>query len=185
MALPLGSQFPAHRFHSQSGWWLGSFSKIPIASSRYESMVQNVRRDAKPGTSEIFRTVSNARKICSIQRAQYPADPIFNFPAALDLTLSQILVTIGSFKHQLDHFQQPNLPPTLSFTMSTQLDQLKEHTIVVCDTGDVAAIERLKPQDATTNPSLIYKAAGMPEYIALIDDAITYGKGDLGLAMVS
>jgi transaldolase len=69
--------------------------------------------------------------------------------------------------------------------MSTQLDQLKEHTIVVCDTGDVAAIERLKPQDATTNPSLIYKAAGMSEYVALIDDAITYGKGDLGLAMVS
>jgi hypothetical protein len=69
--------------------------------------------------------------------------------------------------------------------MSTQLDQLKEHTIVVCDTGDVAAIERLKPQDATTNPSLIYKAAGMPEYVGLIDDAITYGKGDLGLAMVS
>ena len=69
--------------------------------------------------------------------------------------------------------------------MSTQLDQLKEHTIVVCDTGDVAAIERLKPQDATTNPSLIYKAAGMSEYVALVDDAIAYGKGDLDLAMVS
>jgi transaldolase len=67
--------------------------------------------------------------------------------------------------------------------MSTQLDQLKEHTIVVCDTGDVAAIERIKPQDATTNPSLIYKAAGMSEYVALVDDAIAYAKGDLDLAM--
>jgi len=67
--------------------------------------------------------------------------------------------------------------------MATQLDQLKEHTIVVCDTGDVDAIGRLKPQDATTNPSLIYKAAAMPQYSALIDDAVAYAKGDLGLAM--
>ena len=41
--------------------------------------------------------------------------------------------------------------------MSSQLDQLKEYTIVVSDTGDVDTIKRLKPQDATTNPSLIYK----------------------------
>ena len=41
--------------------------------------------------------------------------------------------------------------------MTSQLDQLKEFTIVVSDTGDVEAIKRLKPQDATTNPSLIYK----------------------------
>jgi len=65
----------------------------------------------------------------------------------------------------------------------TQLDQLKEHTIVVCDTGDVDAIGRLKPQDATTNPSLIYKAAAMPQYEKLIDDAVAYAKGDLDLAM--
>jgi transaldolase len=41
--------------------------------------------------------------------------------------------------------------------MTSQLEQLKEYTIVVSDTGDVDAIKRLKPQDATTNPSLIYK----------------------------
>jgi transaldolase len=41
--------------------------------------------------------------------------------------------------------------------MTSQLDQLKEYTIVVSDTGDIEAIKRLKPQDATTNPSLIYK----------------------------
>ena len=69
--------------------------------------------------------------------------------------------------------------------MTNQLEQLKEHTIVVCDTGDVNAIKRLKPQDATTNPSLIYKAAKMEDYAALVDDAVSYGKGDLGLVMVS
>jgi transaldolase len=68
--------------------------------------------------------------------------------------------------------------------MTSQLEQLKEHTIVVADTGDVEAIARVKPQDATTNPSLITKAAGMPQYAKLIDDAIEYAKGDLALAMV-
>ena len=69
--------------------------------------------------------------------------------------------------------------------MSNQYEQLKEYTIVVADTGDLEAIGRLKPQDATTNPSLIYKAATMPQYEKLIDDAIKYSKGDLSVAMVS
>jgi transaldolase len=68
--------------------------------------------------------------------------------------------------------------------MASQLDQLKQYTIVVCDTGDVEAIKRFKPQDATTNPSLIYKAAQMPQYASLIDDAIAYGKGDIVVVMV-
>ena len=68
--------------------------------------------------------------------------------------------------------------------MTSQLEQLKEHTIVVADTGDVEAIARVKPQDATTNPSLITKAAGMEKYAHLIDDAVKYAKGDLSLAMV-
>jgi transaldolase len=65
-----------------------------------------------------------------------------------------------------------------------QYEQLKEYTIVVADTGDIEAIERFKPQDATTNPSLIYKASTMPQYIKLIDNAIEYSKGDIHLAMV-
>ena len=67
--------------------------------------------------------------------------------------------------------------------MATQLDQLKEHTIVVADSGEVEAIRRLKPQDATTNPSLIYKAAGMESYAKMIDDAVASSNGDLSLAM--
>jgi hypothetical protein len=69
--------------------------------------------------------------------------------------------------------------------VNSQLDQLKEYTIVVADTGDVDAIKRLQPQDATTNPSLIYKASSMEQYAKLIDDAIDYGKGDVETTLVS
>lgn len=54
----------------------------------------------------------------------------------------------------------------------TQLDQLKQFTTVVADTGDFATLKQYAPQDATTNPSLIFKAAQMPEYSWLLDKAI-------------
>jgi len=66
--------------------------------------------------------------------------------------------------------------------MTSKLDQLKQFTTVVADTGDLDAIARLKPVDATTNPSLLLKAAAMPGYSALLKSAVTAGKGDLGLA---
>lgn len=56
--------------------------------------------------------------------------------------------------------------------MSTQLDQLKQLTVVVADTGDFASMKEFAPRDATTNPSLILKAAAMPAYSALVDQAI-------------
>jgi transaldolase len=56
--------------------------------------------------------------------------------------------------------------------MSTQLDQLKQFTVVVADTGDFATLKQYAPRDATTNPSLIFKAAQMPEYQFLVDKAI-------------
>ncbi|HWA28229.1 MAG TPA: transaldolase [Lacunisphaera sp.] len=55
---------------------------------------------------------------------------------------------------------------------STQLDQLKQFTVVVADTGDFASMKQYAPRDATTNPSLIFKAAGMPDYAWIIDQAI-------------
>lgn len=67
--------------------------------------------------------------------------------------------------------------------MANQVEQLKELTVIVADTGDVDSIKRLKPQDATTNPSLIYKAATMSQYAKLVDDAVAYGKGDLETVM--
>lgn len=59
-----------------------------------------------------------------------------------------------------------------------QLQQLQQMTTVVADTGDIASIARLKPVDATTNPSLILKAASQPEYVALIDRAVRTAKGE-------
>jgi transaldolase len=56
--------------------------------------------------------------------------------------------------------------------MSNQLDQLKQFTVVVADTGDFASMKEFSPRDATTNPSLILKAAGMPSYAPLLDQAI-------------
>lgn len=55
------------------------------------------------------------------------------------------------------------------------LASLKQHSVIVADTGDIDAIARLKPRDATTNPSLLYKAAQVPGYRALVDDAIAHG----------
>ncbi|HVT72687.1 MAG TPA: transaldolase [Lacunisphaera sp.] len=53
-----------------------------------------------------------------------------------------------------------------------QLDRLKQFTTVVADTGDFATLRQYAPQDATTNPSLILKAAGMPVYSPLVDQAV-------------
>lgn len=57
-----------------------------------------------------------------------------------------------------------------------QLDQLKQFTTVVADTGDFASLKQFAPRDATTNPSLILKAAQMPEYQFLVDKAIADNK---------
>lgn len=56
-------------------------------------------------------------------------------------------------------------------TQSNKLDQLKAMTVVVADTGDIEAIKKYQPQDCTTNPSLILKAAGMPGYQHLLTEA--------------
>ncbi|MGF1689115.1 transaldolase [Photobacterium japonica] len=60
--------------------------------------------------------------------------------------------------------------------MSTKLEQLRALTTVVADTGDIEAISKYQPEDATTNPSLILKAAQIAEYAPLIDQAIAYAK---------
>ncbi|KAI0055432.1 transaldolase [Artomyces pyxidatus] len=61
--------------------------------------------------------------------------------------------------------------------MTTSLDYLKQTgTVVVSDSGDFESIDVYKPQDATTNPSLLLAAANKPQYARLIDVAIAYGK---------
>jgi len=64
--------------------------------------------------------------------------------------------------------------------MTDQLSGLKQHSLVVADTGDFASIQKYQPRDATTNPSLLLKAATMPEYAALVDDTLARTKKEDG-----
>ncbi len=59
----------------------------------------------------------------------------------------------------------------------SKLEQLKDMTTVVADTGDFEAISQYSPEDATTNPSLILKAAQMPSYKSLVDEVIASVSG--------
>lgn len=72
----------------------------------------------------------------------------------------------------LKYFKEPSL--------MDQLEQLKKMTTVVVDTGDIDAIEKYRPTDATTNPSLLLSAIQKPQYKALLDDAIQYGQAKGG-----
>jgi transaldolase len=67
----------------------------------------------------------------------------------------------------------PNLPKNL-------LDQLRQYTVVVADTGDLEAMEKFHPQDATTNPSLITTVAQMPQYQPVVDGVIMDARKELG-----
>ena len=60
------------------------------------------------------------------------------------------------------------------------LEQLRRYTTVVADTGDIEAMEKFRPQDATTNPSLITAAAQMPQYQSVVDEVLKQAKDDLG-----
>jgi transaldolase len=61
--------------------------------------------------------------------------------------------------------------------MPNQLESLRKHSVVVADTGDIDAVARWKPQDATTNPSLLLSAAQDARYRPLVEDAAARGKG--------
>ena len=62
----------------------------------------------------------------------------------------------------------------------THLESLKKVTVIVADTGDLDAIAKHKPQDATTNPSLLSKAAPQPQYRGLVDEALKYAAAQAG-----
>jgi transaldolase len=67
---------------------------------------------------------------------------------------------------------QPAIIPVLA----NQLDQLRSMSVVVADTGDIESIRKFKPQDCTTNPSLILKASLQPEYAYLVDEAVSWAR---------
>jgi transaldolase len=60
------------------------------------------------------------------------------------------------------------------------LEQLRNYTVVVADTGDIEAMEKFRPQDATTNPSLITTAAQMPQYQPIVDGVLKDSRNELG-----
>jgi transaldolase len=62
----------------------------------------------------------------------------------------------------------------------TLLEQLRKYTVVVADTGDIEAMEKFRPQDATTNPSLITTAAQMPQYQPIVDGVLRDARNELG-----
>src|SRR5499427_8417053 len=61
--------------------------------------------------------------------------------------------------------------------MASKLEQLRSMTVVVADTGDIEAVRRLKPQDCTTNPTLLLKAVENPAYAHLVEEAVAWGRG--------
>src|SRR5438067_5480269 len=64
-----------------------------------------------------------------------------------------------------------------------QLESLRQQSLVVADTGDIEAVARWKPQDATTNPSLLLTSAQDPRFRHLVDAAIKEARGDVPIAM--
>jgi len=74
------------------------------------------------------------------------------------------------------HIATTSTTNTTTTTMTTALDSLKQYTTVVSDTGDFEGLEAYKPQDGTTNPSLILAAVKDPKYGRLIDVAVKYAK---------
>src|SRR5215472_15741821 len=83
-----------------------------------------------------------------------------------------MLLATSNYSKTMSATEQLATPPAAV----TQLDQLKKFTKVVADTGDFDTIKEYAPQDATTNPSLILKAAQLPAYKELVAKAIAEGK---------
>jgi transaldolase len=67
--------------------------------------------------------------------------------------------------------------------MTTHLESLRRYSLVVADTGDIDAVARWKPQDATTNPSLLLVSAEDPRYQPLVENALRQAGGDIAAAM--
>jgi transaldolase len=67
--------------------------------------------------------------------------------------------------------------------MTSQLESLRKHSLVVADTGDIDAVARWKPQDATTNPSLLLTSAEDPRFRSVVEQSISQGQGDADVSM--
>jgi transaldolase len=95
-------------------------------------------------------------------------EPLFIFPHPNSGTLSSNALDDRSALPQ-----EEIMPQNL-------LEQLRKYTVVVADTGDIEAMEKFRPQDATTNPSLITTAAQMPHYQPIVDGVLKDARNELG-----
>ncbi|WP_334175141.1 transaldolase [Pseudoxanthobacter sp.] len=64
--------------------------------------------------------------------------------------------------------------------MVSKLDQLRQMSVVVADTGDIDAVSQLKPVDCTTNPTLVLKAVSLPRFAETLDEAVAWGRAQSG-----
>ena len=76
--------------------------------------------------------------------------------------------------------ENSDFDPLEGFVSKNILEQLRAFTVVVADTGDMEAMEKFRPQDATTNPSLITAASQMPQYQQIVDDVLQEARKELG-----
>jgi len=76
---------------------------------------------------------------------------------------------------QADEDHQGSSPRKLVKTDLSELDQLKQHSLVVADTGDFSLIEKYQPEDSTTNPTLILQVAKRPDFKDILETSITFG----------
>src|SRR5947207_2575701 len=91
-----------------------------------------------------------------------------------------------SLNHSVNRCCGGSLPPFCQIMltpMTTQLESLRKHSVVVADTGDIDAVARWKPQDATTNPSLLLASAADLRYRPLLERAMAQAGGDAALSM--
>jgi transaldolase len=87
----------------------------------------------------------------------------------------EVAFPVSEGHREMEDYHLKNM--TASLSASTQLDQLKQFTTVVADTGDFESIRKYSPQDATTNPTLIFKAVQLEEYKPLLEQAIADNRG--------
>ncbi len=140
--------------------------------------------DASPGPADQVVGGENAAEFTSALRTAVPVfgillrpNPIFLPQHTFQTSLSPAATTPTT----------TTTPPKMTEPMVkkqkvlTQYDKLAAVTTIVADTGEIAQIKKFSPADATTNPSLLYKASLAPEHQDLVDDALAYGKALKGV----
>lgn len=89
---------------------------------------------------------------------------------------TRYLGSSGDNEAKRRRLSRPHATPKKGSLVTTQLEQLREMSTIVADTGDLEAVERLKPVDCTTNPTIVLKAIGMDAYRDVVEEALAWGR---------